>query len=145
MIFTYMGLFFVGFFFCNLLKTNSEIYCFVIFLSPETSYWFWVSARKGLLSWSCVPLVINYLWIFPHTSSFCSCSNKKFPIIFHFNDQKAAFHPLSLPLPSHLLLFSWLWNRMIRNAFIRNVCTSQCSYEDQICENPQQILNLIQR
>lgn len=49
----------------------------------------------------------------------------------------------SLPLTSHLLLFSWLWNRMIRNAFIRNACTSQCSCEDQIRENPQQILNLV--
>lgn len=43
---------------------------------------------------------------------------------------------LSLPLTSHLLPFPWLWNGMIRNALIKkNVCTSQCSCEDQICEN----------
>lgn len=85
-------------------------------------------------------LLLMSLWLSTTSASFHisfpltleATKSVQFPIIFHFNNQKAAFY-LCLLLTSHLLLFSWFGNGMIRSTFIRTVCTSQCSRKDQIC------------
>lgn len=85
-------------------------------------------------------LLLMSLWLSITSASFHisfpltleATKSVQFPIIVHFNNQKAAFY-LCLSRTSHLLLFSWFGNGMIRSAFIRTVCTSQCSRKDQIC------------
>lgn len=87
-----------GFFSCDLLKNKFRSILFCSISLPSNFRLILYFSQEGLLSCSFVPLVVSYLCTFPYTSSSSSCSNKKFPIIFHFNDQKAAFYPLS---PTH--------------------------------------------
>lgn len=123
--------------FCNLFKRNLEVCCFVIFLSqkPHIDSGFQVESIS-----SCtihILLIVSCLHISSQTSSSYSCNNKISSVSHYllFQWSERCFLSLSLSLIPHLLLFSWLRSEIIRNAFIRNACTSQCSCEDQICEN----------